>query len=335
MDYDTLIQPHVLYFTCLELSERGVDLRTLPESQSVIEPIMQLKHPRISFAQSHNLIERALGLSGDRNLGLAVGSRQGFCATGLVAGGVLACDTVGDALQFGLTYHRLMGSMLELDFFPLEAEGAAIVAKSRNPQSRITRFLVQDHFATLAQILRFVARTDKPFEFVDVTYSRDDASRHNDAFSAATRFLQSENRIVLSKAILDLPLETADPFALSATTLALDELIKQEGEALSFLWHIERIILQSLPVVPSMLDISRQLNTNERSLRRKLGDLGTSFREILDHVREARAMELLLETDLTLDDIASRLGFEDPRSLRRGVKKWTGKSPRDLRARRR
>jgi AraC-like DNA-binding protein len=45
-----------------------------------------------------------------------------------------------------------------------------------------------------------------------------------------------------------------------------------------------------------------------RTLRRKLGEAGTSFRSLLDEVREALAEELLTTGALTVDDVATRLG---------------------------
>jgi AraC-like DNA-binding protein len=83
-----------------------------------------------------------------------------------------------------------------------------------------------------------------------------------------------------------------------------------------------------------MPHIARSLGMTERTLRRKLTQAGASYSELLDRVRQGRAVELL-ETDMPLADVAQHLGFEDARSLRRKVQGWTGHSPKALRQLRR
>ena len=112
----------------------------------------------------------------------------------------------------------------------------------------------------------------------------------------------------------------------------LQTLIELEGTRQTLLTHIEGIVMDSLPDVESMPDVAHQLGMSERSLRRKLDDAGTSFREIVDQVRQTRALEMVLQSDLPIQSIAEQLGFEDARSLRRRLTEWTGRSARELRA---
>jgi len=59
----------------------------------------------------------------------------------------------------------------------------------------------------------------------------------------------------------------------------------------------------------------------------------TTPHEILHQHRMQRARELLLERELTLDDIAQQLGFSCASALSRAVKHHFGHSPRRLRRR--
>jgi hypothetical protein len=56
--------------------------------------------------------------------------------------------------------------------------------------------------------------------------------------------------------------------------------------------------------------------TTVRSLQRHLGDAGTTYRDVLAHVRRIRRTELA-HGGFGERDIARRLGFADARSMRR------------------
>lgn len=82
---------------------------------------------------------------------------------------------------------------------------------------------------------------------------------------------------------------------------------------------------------PDLETISSRLCMTSRTLRRKLEAEGTSFRELIDNVRSALANDYLKSSGLSVDEIASALGFNDPTSFRRAFRRWTGKTPTETR----
>lgn len=325
------ISSQILYYTCLELRDRGIRLDRSAQWKSLATPVLKMRRPRVTFAQSQALIREALHLSGDPDLGLAVGRRQSFASSGLLATGLLACPTYADAVELGVKYHRLTGSMLDLRLRQAEDGATALTATSRIPSSPIMRFLIQEMFANVTQISRFLYRAGNPLQQVDLIFDGADPAAFRSVFGCPVYFRQSENRLVFRAPALSTPLETADAFALNTVLPVLDALVHQERDKQTLLTHIETLLLQQLSSVPPMSAIARELGMSERSLRRKLNDSGTSYRDILSRVRQTRAMELMHETNLPLATIAHELGFEDTRSLRRGLLQWTGRSARALR----
>jgi AraC-like DNA-binding protein len=57
----------------------------------------------------------------------------------------------------------------------------------------------------------------------------------------------------------------------------------------------------------------------------------TSYQELLDEARLARADAWLRYTHMTTVEIAEQLGFGDVRSFRRAFKRWTGRTPNAIR----
>jgi AraC-like DNA-binding protein len=64
--------------------------------------------------------------------------------------------------------------------------------------------------------------------------------------------------------------------------------------------------------------VARAMAITPRSLQRHLGVAGTSYRDVLLHVRQRRRGELA-QSGMTEPDIARRLGFSDARAMRRSL----------------
>jgi AraC-like DNA-binding protein len=92
--------------------------------------------------------------------------------------------------------------------------------------------------------------------------------------------------------------------------------------------QIQSVIMENLPsgnVTDNL--IARELNLSERSLQRKLKEKGTSFRSVLDNVREMAAIQYIKNPVNSMSDIAFLLGFSEQSAFSRAFKKWTGTSP--------
>ncbi len=92
--------------------------------------------------------------------------------------------------------------------------------------------------------------------------------------------------------------------------------------------QIQSVIIDNLPSgkVSDNL-IAKELNLSERSLQRKLKEQGTTFRTVLDDVREMAAIQYIKNPMNTMSDIAFLLGFSEQSAFSRAFKKWTGTSP--------
>ena len=74
-------------------------------------------------------------------------------------------------------------------------------------------------------------------------------------------------------------------------------------------------------------DIARALGLSSRSMQRRLLDAGTSYGEVLDHVRHRRHGALARSGREF--DAAHELGFSNQRSVRRCIARWRGGGPND------
>lgn len=73
------------------------------------------------------------------------------------------------------------------------------------------------------------------------------------------------------------------------------------------------------------------MNVSERTLRRRLVAQDASYRGLRDAARYERARDLLINTELSIAEVAQALGYADARSFRRAFKRWSGELPTALR----
>ncbi len=83
---------------------------------------------------------------------------------------------------------------------------------------------------------------------------------------------------------------------------------------------------------PGLEELARRLNCSSRSLRRHLQQQRTSYQQLLDELRFARAKELLQSGDMPIYRIAEELGFSETASLRHAFQRWSGQPPSHFRA---
>jgi AraC family transcriptional regulator, regulatory protein of adaptative response / methylphosphotriester-DNA alkyltransferase methyltransferase len=80
--------------------------------------------------------------------------------------------------------------------------------------------------------------------------------------------------------------------------------------------------------------IARRVASSRRQLQRAYAEVGdTTFREHLTAVRMERAAELLGRRNLTVREVARRVGYRQPAQFAKAFRRHHGAAPSDFRAR--
>ncbi|WP_211153216.1 helix-turn-helix domain-containing protein [Nocardia farcinica] len=75
-------------------------------------------------------------------------------------------------------------------------------------------------------------------------------------------------------------------------------------------------------------EVARALHLSTRTMRRRLGEAGTSYQILRDEVRETLAEQMLGTGALSVHDVAIRLGYAESASFIHAFKHWKGVRPR-------
>ena len=82
---------------------------------------------------------------------------------------------------------------------------------------------------------------------------------------------------------------------------------------------------------PRKSEVADRLGMAERSLTRRLAKEGVTFNELLGEVQSERAKNLLSTGNLTISQVAYRVGYSDPAAFTRAFTGWFGQSPSEWR----
>ncbi|MBA4286936.1 MAG: AraC family transcriptional regulator [Xanthomonadaceae bacterium] len=92
--------------------------------------------------------------------------------------------------------------------------------------------------------------------------------------------------------------------------------------------RVRALLLELLPSNSATTEVvAERLTMSKRTLQRRLGEEGETFRALVNRTRESLARHYLESTAMSGGEIAFLLGFEDPNSFYRAYQSWTGQTP--------
>lgn len=279
---------------------------------------------RCSVVTTRRLWELSLAATGDSAFGLKVASHikhttfhalsYGLCASSTlkeafervqrychVASNAVAYDLVKSASE----YHFVIRAVVDLPFESIDALVAAHV--------RMCRSLLGREFSPLLVELQRPRPT-----------KCDDFER---LLRAPLRFAASQNRLVIDAGSVERPLESGNPeLAHYNDVIALQYLTRIERDDIR--GRVREVLLQRLQgLEPSQEEIAERLHMSARTLQRKLAEVGTTYKEILDETRHALALAYLSAPQHSVNEITYLLGFSSGSCFTRAFRRWTGQSP--------
>lgn len=154
--------------------------------------------------------------------------------------------------------------------------------------------------------------------------------RYEEFFHAPVTFEGREAGVSLPVDWLSLPCPLADPITHRSTWTRLESI--RQRLACGFVdARVERIFATSDDAGPSLVELAAQLRLSARTLVRRLEQRNTSYRALLDKHRRGRCAELLAQPNLSVAEVADRLGYQEPTNFARACRRWFGLSPRAYR----
>lgn len=282
---------------------------------------------RLSYKQIRALIVRVLRRVDDPLIGIAAGACQSPLSWGSVGLGLLTCGTLGEAIQLALRYQAEAGAVVEYRMTKtVQTVSCEVLPKYPDPE--IEGFLVEHSLASSLTIGRFL--TDPSYAPLHVEFAFP-ANGHESGligfFGCPVYFNRQRNRMVFDIKWLKRRLRGYDPFACETLQKSLVALFPPKNGNNTLIEALTNHIGQKMGYESRQADVAAAVNMSERTMRRRLRSLGTSFRSLDSKVSYERAVKLLQRADLSINQISEKLGYSSVRAFRRAFYRWSGLSP--------
>ncbi len=282
---------------------------------------------RCTLQAWHALVDACESLLGTRDLMPELSEQFKPWHAGLMGFTLMTCSTVQELGALLKRFHHLLNDVFVVGHGVTDSRFYLRLDAATPEQShRLARL----SFCIWARRLRWL--TGQPDLRLDVSFAGPppaDTTPYRRIFGGTVRFDQADNTLWGDAACAELPILSQD--AASHTLLC-----GQAQKHLALLSHSEDRFMAQLQVVVrtrldggkvSLEDVAAELQLPPRTLQRRLEELGLNFRLMVDSVRSSQAQHYLSETEMTLVELASALGFADHASFNRAFKRWTGLSP--------
>ncbi|WLG82050.1 AraC family transcriptional regulator [Pseudomonas sp. FP1911] len=297
--------------------------------------IADLANPqsRVSIRQACLMIKRALDMTKgrDRGLGLDMSTTESIASMGLVGYAMLTSATLGSAIALGIDMQKQTGALLS--FENLESPGhitLQVTCPFHEPE--ILTFLVEEAFGVFLNVARTLAGPAFSPSSIELSYPRPAyAAHYENLFRCPVHFDRKDNLFVCAKHWANTPIGTHNALS-NRQVMELLEMSDGRGGEIEFVESVERILRRDLRTPLNLSAVASQLCMSERTLRRRLAQNEMSYQAILDDLRKQRALSLLGNVRMTLDEVAFEVGFSDAQNFRKAFKRWTGHGPRQTRA---
>ena len=290
----------------------------------------------IPRATAHRLLRALMQHTRDPALGLQLARGCDLRAMGFWGYAVLASSTMRQGLQLHVQCQRLIHPTIELEL-SVTGDRAQIDFDASGIAADLLQVVMD--FAIALACIQFGERAARGIPDAELWLPYPERPHHRklraltsgtivfDAPHASVRFAAQE---------LDRPLP-GDPHLLELAKSQLHARLAQldATQAVDIVMLVRQRLQSNLARDASLERIARDLRMSPRTLRRRLHGSGTSFQELLEEVRLARAVHYLRDTDHVIKSLAAELGYRDPSNFRRAFRRWTGAAPTDYRAKQR
>ena len=303
------------------LAATGLAPAALDDRATLVEAAQEL-------AIARNLI---VALGDPPGLGAAAGKRYTLGMLGVWGFALLSSPTVRDVLVLGTRYAALSFAFIR-PRYDEDARRACVELDDGEIPSDVRAFFVERELAKLATLLPTVLGSPEGVVFETRLDGARGGALRRALPGVQLRLGRPSHSVTMPAARLGESLPQSDRDAARSLEQQCRELLDRRRRAGPVAARVRGRLLARPADMPDMATVAREIAVDERTLRRRLREEGTTFRAIVDEVREMLATEFLTTAGLTIDETAARLGYHDAAGFSRAFTRWTGARPGALRA---
>lgn len=317
-------------------ARRGVDAVAIAARMGWDHEALQAPGARVLAADFSALVRLLWDECGDELIGLTASP----CPRGAFA---LACEvaihqeTLGRSLARFIAAHAVLTQDISLAM-DIEDDMAVVRVRVRQPELDPTGVLQELWLMMVHRVASWLIARKIPIARVDFPHARPaHADDYDSIFPGTHRFGAECAALHFSTRYVGLStLRTEHELARFVQARPMDA-TEVPGEDATFSTRVRTMILRQrgLPLtMPSLEEVAESLRMSTPTLRRRLREEGTTYRDLTRRLRHDVVLSKLADPHLSVGEIAHIAGFADAGNLTRAFKRWEGMSPTSYRGER-
>jgi len=290
----------------------------------------QLSDPkaRVSYDGYVNVLRNILQGTQIEALALRAGLNTRLVDHGILGYAFLSSDNLRAGMKIFSKYQKIQGPLVNVRMHQKGDEGVYICERvDIDVDGQLYRFAIESWLAEMTHI-RSLFDQHFVFNSIRLSYSKPSYSaRYRDLFRCEINYDQDCNEIRFPTRFLDVPFSLAEPSVTELCIHQCEDLLKQMDVRQDIVSDVRRVILGRPGKIPKLEEVASELFLSSRTLRRRLYQAQTSFREVVAEVRMKLAVQYLKDTSLPTAEIAYLLGYSDVTAFYRSFRKTYSETP--------
>ena len=318
---------------CDAAQKRGIPLEECLAGTGLTEQDLVKDDLKLTMPQEVAVIENYVKLApSEVGLGVEIGQQMHVNVFGIWGFAILTSPTMRAAFNTAIDYVALSLVIAKLTFKETQ-EGGELSFGMSGLSERVMPFILERHTAVTLNFMREAL----PLPALEDLYLKTtlDNPEHIDKLSQVlgihVKGGQSHHALVIPHSMLNQPLPKSDPVTLKFCLEQCDAIVAQgEDEEKQWTERVKEVVLEDIAEEKTLSAVADKLSMTERTLRRRLSDEGTTYRELYANTRLTIARQLLEASCLNVETVAWRVGYAEPASFIRAFVKQFGFSPGSL-----
>jgi AraC-like DNA-binding protein len=312
------------------LREEGISPAKALLSTGLSESDLVSPATRISLNQVIQCYRNAIQLSSSPFLAYKAGRRFHVSAFGMYGFAILSSTNFRQTMYFAMKYHELAAPFAEISFKEEGGLGVWTILPLPlpHPEPALHRFLTEVQFGIHATLHSDVMGPSFAPKELHVTYRpAGDDQKYSQTFGCPIFFEQPENKFLFDGTWLDRTPKLGSEVTYSSMVSLCEDLLEELHLSAGLTGEVRQALLVNLARPTSLEAIAGHLNMTARTLRRRLHEQNTSYRQLLDELMMHMAIKYFRDTTLTVEDVAHSLGYSDAANFRHAFRRWTSTTP--------
>lgn len=299
----------------------GISITEVLKKSNLPEDLFSHQIPSLTAIEYIKFMEILKELSNDECIPIRIGTIENIETFSPPIFAAYCSRNVLTCMKRISTYKKLIGPLIFL--VNENKDNITLEMTFENEENELPEFLVATEMVFLVQLIRNATKIHViPKEVM--TKHKIDNNNYEKFFGIRPK-VGTRNILTISKEDALCPFISQNDVMWEYFEPELKRRLSELDIDDTYAARVRSALIELLPAGEGSIDdVSSKLGCSTRTLQRKLKEEDTTFQKQLNHTRELLARHYLKNSDISSDDIAYLLGYQDLNSFVRAFHIWTG-----------